>query len=67
MPVTVTLDWGARSEQLRATYAKLNGGVKSFLLTKAPLPVKVGTLPAAQAPQWDTVTVTPLAVTPVTP
>jgi hypothetical protein len=61
---TVTLDWGARSEQLRVRYSALNAR-KSFLLANAPTPVVVGVVAAAQAAQWDTVTPTPVAVTPV--
>jgi hypothetical protein len=38
---------------------------KSFILTKAPLPVELGVLNAADVAQWDTATPTTLIVTPV--
>jgi hypothetical protein len=61
---TVTVDWGARSEALRAMHTNLKPA-KSFLLTTAGAPVTVGALTTAQVAGWDTAVPTPLAVTPV--
>lgn len=57
----VLLNWGERSERLRALHANL-GGAKSFLLTKAPTPVTLGALTAAQVPSWDSAAATPIPV-----
>ncbi|WP_338763706.1 hypothetical protein V7968_37750 [Nocardia vulneris] len=62
---TITVDWGARSEQVRRQHSDLRAQ-RSFLLAEAPLPVAVGVVEAAQAAQWDTATLTPLPVTSVT-
>lgn len=62
--MAVTLDWGARSERLRTLHANL-GRARSFLLTKAPMPVALGALTASQVTSWDTATVTPIPVTPI--
>jgi hypothetical protein len=62
MPTVITLDWGARSEQLRALHAAL-GGKKSFLLVNAATPVALGTLTASQTTSWDTANVSALTVT----
>ena len=61
---TFVVDWGVRSEQLRARFADL-GARKSFLLTGAPTPVTAVAVPPAQVAQWDAVAGTPLTVTPV--
>jgi hypothetical protein len=62
--IAFTVDWGARSEQVRRLHMDL-GAQRSFLLANAPLPVAVGVVDPANAAQWDTASHHPAAVTPV--
>ncbi len=61
--VSITIDWGARSERLRVL---LKASRKSFLLQRASLPVAVGTLKVRDAGfGWDHAPVNALAMTPI--